>query len=120
MPIELQIADGVAELAVHGAFEEFSSGTVSGPEMLLQRVREVAADPRLERDVCLRVCDADEALTLNNAYRGGSAPTNILSFTHFGSNDVVRHPLVQRIVDAYEAFTGSSGNSDGQNVTSGR
>ena len=84
MPIELQIADGVAELAVHGAFEEFSSGTVSGLEMLLQRVREVAADPRLERDVCLRVCGADEALTLNKAYRGGSAPTNILSFTAEG------------------------------------
>jgi len=25
-----------------------------------------------------------------------------ISFTHFGSGDVVRHPLVQRIVDAYE------------------
>ena len=46
--------------------------------------------------------------------------TKGISFTHFGSKDVVRHPLVQRIVDAYEAFTGSSGNSDGQNVTSER
>ncbi len=27
---------------------------------------------------------------------------NGISFTHFGSRDVVRHPLVQRIVDAYE------------------
>lgn len=27
---------------------------------------------------------------------------NGISFTHFGSTDVVRHPLVQRIVDAYE------------------
>ncbi len=26
-----------------------------------------------------------------------------ISFTHFGSKDVVRHPLVQRIVDAYAA-----------------
>ncbi|MDN3648709.1 PhoH family protein [Reinekea marina] len=26
-----------------------------------------------------------------------------ISFTHFASGDVVRHPLVQRIVDAYEA-----------------
>lgn len=25
-----------------------------------------------------------------------------ISFTHFGSRDVVRHPIVQRIVDAYE------------------
>jgi phosphate starvation-inducible PhoH-like protein len=27
-----------------------------------------------------------------------------ISFTHFSSRDVVRHPLVQRIVEAYEAF----------------
>ncbi|MGA1693871.1 MAG: PhoH family protein, partial [Burkholderiaceae bacterium] len=27
-----------------------------------------------------------------------------LSFTHFSSKDVVRHPLVARIVDAYAAF----------------
>ena len=29
---------------------------------------------------------------------------NGISFTHFGSRDVVRHPLVQKIVDAYAAF----------------
>jgi len=28
-----------------------------------------------------------------------------ISFTHFGSRDVVRHPLVQKIVDAYENFS---------------
>jgi phosphate starvation-inducible PhoH-like protein len=27
-----------------------------------------------------------------------------ISFTFFGSHDVVRHPLVQRIVAAYEAY----------------
>jgi len=27
-----------------------------------------------------------------------------ISFTHFSSKDVVRHPLVQRIVDAYESY----------------
>ena len=27
-----------------------------------------------------------------------------ISFTHFGSKDVVRHPLVQKIVDAYALF----------------
>ncbi|PZQ53849.1 MAG: phosphate starvation-inducible protein PhoH, partial [Variovorax paradoxus] len=26
-----------------------------------------------------------------------------LAFTHFNSGDVVRHPLVARIVDAYDA-----------------
>jgi phosphate starvation-inducible PhoH-like protein len=28
-----------------------------------------------------------------------------ISFTHFGSKDVVRHPLVQKIVDAYESHS---------------
>ena len=27
-----------------------------------------------------------------------------IGFTHFLSSDIVRHPLVQRIVDAYDAF----------------
>jgi len=41
-----------------------------------------------------------------------------IHFTHFNSRDVVRHPLVQKIVDAYAAFqyTGgqSTGDKDGQ------
>jgi len=35
-----------------------------------------------------------------------------ISFTHFLSRDVVRHPLVQRIVDAYEQFTLLAKNGD--------
>jgi phosphate starvation-inducible PhoH-like protein len=39
-----------------------------------------------------------------------------ISFTHFGSKDVVRHPLVQKIVDAYQNYTetkeSKSGGSD--------
>jgi phosphate starvation-inducible PhoH-like protein len=31
-----------------------------------------------------------------------------ISFTYFQSRDVVRHPLVQRIVDAYDAAEGHS------------
>jgi phosphate starvation-inducible PhoH-like protein len=27
-----------------------------------------------------------------------------IAFTHFGAEDVVRHPLVQRIVNAYEKY----------------
>jgi phosphate starvation-inducible PhoH-like protein len=46
--------------------------------------------------------------------------TKGVSFTHFGSKDVVRHPLVQRIVDAYEAFTEPSGKGDSQSSNSGR
>jgi phosphate starvation-inducible PhoH-like protein len=34
-----------------------------------------------------------------------------LSFTHFSSRDVVRHPLVQRIVEAYEKFDAADGKS---------
>ena len=30
-----------------------------------------------------------------------------ISFTHFNSRDVVRHPLVARIVEAYEAASKS-------------
>ena len=35
-----------------------------------------------------------------------------ISFTHFGSKDVVRHPLVQKIVDAYAARDDASGRDD--------
>lgn len=34
-----------------------------------------------------------------------------ISFTHFSSRDVVRHPLVQRIVEAYEKFEAGGGKS---------
>jgi phosphate starvation-inducible PhoH-like protein len=34
-----------------------------------------------------------------------------LSFTHFSSRDIVRHPLVQRIVEAYEKFDAADGKS---------
>ena len=37
-----------------------------------------------------------------------------IEFTHFGSKDVVRHPLVQKIVDAYESFNGQ--DNDGQKI----
>ena len=35
-----------------------------------------------------------------------------ISFTHFGSKDVVRHPLVQTIVDAYEAYQDEPAESE--------
>ncbi|MCY1446372.1 PhoH-like protein [compost metagenome] len=38
-----------------------------------------------------------------------------ISFTHFQPKDVVRHPLVQRIVEAYERF-----DSQQQNPTEGK
>ena len=41
-----------------------------------------------------------------------------ISFTHFGSRDVVRHPLVQKIVDAYAVYQDEdvSGNDSGRNA----
>jgi phosphate starvation-inducible PhoH-like protein len=36
-----------------------------------------------------------------------------LSFTFFSARDVVRHPLVQRVVQAYDAFDHASGKSTG-------
>jgi phosphate starvation-inducible PhoH-like protein len=34
-----------------------------------------------------------------------------IAFTHFESEDVVRHPLVQRIVSAYESYGAKSGGA---------
>jgi phosphate starvation-inducible PhoH-like protein len=39
-----------------------------------------------------------------------------ISFTHFHSKDVVRHPLVQKIVDAYDAKE-KPDNPNGNNPT---
>ncbi len=39
-----------------------------------------------------------------------------ISFTHFGSKDVVRHPLVQRIVDAYAVAESQSEKDDGRDA----
>lgn len=33
-----------------------------------------------------------------------------ISFTHFGAKDVVRHPLVQRIVQAYDLYENNNEN----------
>ena len=39
---------------------------------------------------------------------------NGISFTHFQPKDVVRHPLVQRIVEAYESFEDRQASRPGQ------
>ena len=88
MAIELQVADGVAAAVVHAAFEEFAAGPVNGLDALLQQVRDIVPDEQLQRDVCLRVCDSAESQNLNQTYRGGNAPTNILSFTAAGMDNV--------------------------------
>ena len=37
-------------------------------------------DARLNRPVCIRLCDLSESQTLNLTYRGKDKPTNVLSF----------------------------------------
>jgi phosphate starvation-inducible PhoH-like protein len=37
-----------------------------------------------------------------------------VAFTHFDSADVVRHPLVQRIVQAYESHSPPADNDHGR------
>jgi len=41
-----------------------------------------------------------------------------ISFTHFTSKDVVRHPIVMRIVEAYEAFEKANPNNSPNNQAS--
>ncbi|HEY5808388.1 MAG TPA: PhoH family protein [Povalibacter sp.] len=43
-----------------------------------------------------------------------------VAFTHFTSRDVVRHPLVQRIVEAYERTSPPQGGADGESPPVGR
>jgi phosphate starvation-inducible protein PhoH and related proteins len=39
-----------------------------------------------------------------------------ITFTHFSADDVVRNPLVQRIVEAYEAYEGANQPPQGENT----
>ena len=50
-------------------------------------------------------------VNVRNVLRGVEGVT----FTHFGAKDVVRHPLVKRIVDAYAA-QGERGGQEGRNA----
>ena len=62
-------------------------------------------------ELAIVLADDDSVRALNRAWRGKDAPTNVLSFpagatTPAGARllgDVVRHPLVERIVQAYDA-----------------
>ena len=47
-------------------------------------------------------------INVRNVLRGMEG----ISFTHFRSKDVVRHPLVQKIVDAYAEYTEPSSSAD--------
>ena len=47
-------------------------------------------------EMCIRDSGLRHAQSVLAGVRG-------ISFTHFNSRDVVRHPLVARIVEAYEA-----------------
>jgi phosphate starvation-inducible PhoH-like protein len=42
-----------------------------------------------------------------------------IAFVHFNERDVVRHPLVQRIVRAYETYGAAQGGSHQQSLSFG-
>jgi phosphate starvation-inducible protein PhoH and related proteins len=39
-----------------------------------------------------------------------------IAFSHFDRRDVVRHPLVQKVVDAYERYEMAKANAEGPNA----
>ena len=47
-------------------------------------------------------------VNVRNVLRGVAG----ISFTHFSSKDIVRHPLVQKIVDAYAGYQEPEDKSD--------
>ena len=76
----MQIAEGVPEKDVNGAFAHFAGPKETGLARVLRSVCDHVDDSRLRREVCLRVCDAAESQALNDNFRGKDKPTNILSF----------------------------------------
>lgn len=53
---------------------------VDGLEASLAAVASITEDARLQQDVCIRICSAQESQALNAAYRDKNKPTNVLSF----------------------------------------
>ncbi|MGB0998477.1 MAG: rRNA maturation RNase YbeY [Pseudomonadales bacterium] len=76
----LQIGEGVPAQDVDAGFAHFSSSTEVGLTRIFCSVCERVDDPRLQREICLRVCDDAESQALNLSFRGKDKPTNILSF----------------------------------------
>lgn len=82
MAVVVQIADALDadEIAQHLAvFAEADTG-----EGFFDRCASAIAacdgDPRLHREICVRLCDAAESKTLNRVFRERDNPTNVLSF----------------------------------------
>ena len=71
MPFDLQIA---------AALEGTDLAGLPSLDELLAAVARCVDDPRLAREICLRICDEAESRDLNTHYRGKPQPTNVLSF----------------------------------------
>jgi len=71
MPVDIQWADGLAPQA-------------EAPQSLFQRALKTLAlhceDERLDSEVCVRLCGAEESRALNARFRDKDYPTNVLSF----------------------------------------
>ncbi len=49
-------------------------------ERIVNCVADAVGDERARREMCIRICDADESRQLNATYRDVDKPTNVLSF----------------------------------------
>lgn len=83
MAVELQVATGLQHTSALT-----TEAALSG---WLQQIQVTLRDARLERDICVRVCDATESAQLNEQYRGKAHPTNVLSFP--SGSDLAQIPL---------------------------
>lgn len=72
MPVEVQVDAGLETAGVDLEQAVF--------HRLLDHLGKHLNDPRLSREVCVRLCDRAESQSLNAAYRGKDKPTNVLSF----------------------------------------
>ncbi|MEM7080879.1 MAG: rRNA maturation RNase YbeY [Pseudomonadota bacterium] len=72
MALELQLADALDPGTKVPAQTRFD-GWLDG-------IRLELSDPRLSRDICVRLCDAEESAALNGNYRDKPYATNVLSF----------------------------------------
>ena len=112
---------------------QFADARHRGALVRTDVARWIRAALAVPAEITVRIVDGDEGLALNRDFRGQDHATNVLTFpyddapvlgadlvlcapvveteaaaqgialTHFTSADVVRHPLVARIVEAYDA-----------------
>jgi probable rRNA maturation factor len=71
MPVDLQLAEGL---------DPAPGVSAALLAEALHAIRAALDDERLDAEVCVRICGAEESCRLNAEYRGKDKPTNVLSF----------------------------------------